>query len=625
MSILILNTFSAQASMPSFNLAYLSGLAKLHDIENTQVMDINLLLWDHLLSQEFIKSLVFNEDICSQSPNIYCKQISARKFRQLKNITINNIEDAKTILRGNQFSSFSKFIWAQKVIYDVCALVYYHSGTFFTTHIPHWHKIGFKYSNINDIINLSQDHRANPLIAIMEEKIIPQIIAINPSVISVDIMFPWDIIPALTLNTLIKKHLPDVHINYAGQGFDEFCFSRILDKTQHDRRFLFAFDSIFVYRNDIGLIELLKSNANDLSMDNLIHIKNDRVKCNKINNTAAFDCDVMPNYDWANFSQYIIPKPVVVERLSYKCYWSKCSFCSINSNKLIGSKINIDKTIAKLISYKEKWSINHFWFLDEGCPIEIALEFAQRLLKEKIKITWSLRTRVSKKLNSQALGVLKDAGLKELWIGLEHVSFDILEKMNKTTYPHEYKEVAKELFENATEVGIGLHFCHIMGFPSEQDEHRNELLDFYKELEGVISKKPFFCTFNVFGLMRGSKMYTDPMEFGITSIHENEEQFDMISIPYSTKWGDDTNSIEIMNNLNQWLSKYLKNIIKDKTMLYFWFAMSDTPYELLFKENYDYNPFGKCFSIKMKFAMFVRQVYTNKYTNALERKIFKIQ
>lgn len=395
-STLVINSFSIQASSPPFNLGYLAGLLKKNNIPEVSIIDINLIIWDYLYSADFLKTLSYNKELLSD--NIYCQPICYRGFVALKENTIKNIDIAKNIIKSKEFYSFPKFIWAQKILYDASCIIYYSSGTFFTSHIPYWSKIGVEFKDIEKIYKTSQDLVTNPLIAIIEKKIIPLILEIEPSLILVDIMFPWDITASLTANTIIKKYLPNVHINYPGQGFDEFCFSRIADELQNDKKLFFGFDSIFTFRNDAGIISLVKNHQVKQGLNginNLFYLENNTIQTNIIENRSTIDDDILPNYDWADFEKYLIPEPLIVDRLSYKCFWSRCSYCSINLNKLVGTTVNLNRQISKLKTYSDKYGVVHFWFLDEGCPIDVAVSFAEKIIQEGIKIVWSLRTRVN--------------------------------------------------------------------------------------------------------------------------------------------------------------------------------------------------------------------------------------
>lgn len=588
MKTVILNTFTSFATFPMFNPAYLKGLLLRAGIENKHI-DVNQITWNILLNEDFLNSLSFNKEIVETSPFPYSILNTASEFSTSKQKVLRRINKAKQILQSSSATNIRLLNWAQHVIFRALNLIYCHYGTFFMTNIPFWANIGFEYNDISHIYSLAEDRAHNPLIQIFELEIVPRIKQEAPDVILVDVMFPWDIIPALTLNILIKKHLPSCHINYSGLGFDEFSFSRITHKMKNPQ-FFFNFDSVFVYRNDGGIIELIKRIADNRKTDDIENLYTPK-SFGPISTGKLFDESVIPNYDDIEWDKYFFPERIVVDRLSYRCFWAKCNFCSINSNKRTRQASHVDTQVNKIKTLHQKYQISNFWFLDEACPPEFAVEFADKIAKENI--TWSLRTRLDKKLNNENLARLSSAGLRELWIGLEHVDEEILSRMNKSDFNSDYASVAADVINNATKNNIGLHFCHILGFPSENDKNREKISEFYTAHKEGISRKPFFTTFNVFGLMLDSPMYEKPDQFGIIETHDDDTKFNMIQVPYKTIYDDDTSNPLVINNLFQWIGLYTSILVNQESLIPLWMSIADTPFEFLLKKYYNHNPFLK--------------------------------
>lgn len=587
MKSLILNTFSSFSTFPMFNPAYLKGLLCRAHINNKHI-DVNQIIWNTLLDREFIEEQKFQYELIQNNPFPYSIIQTAEDFENKKRKVVNRIDTAKSILRLSDARNIRNLRWAQMVIFRAMNIIYCGCGTFFMTNIPYWAKIGFNPNNIDMIFEVAHNRMINPLIKIIENKIIPIILKYDPKIVLVDIMFPWDIIPALTMNLLLKKHLPACHINYAGQGFDEFSFSRIKHKLVNSR-FFFGFDSIFVYRNDMGVIDLVRTLLMGNKISGIENLCTPNNPIPNINCKKKFDESIIPNYDDIQWNKYFYPERIVTDRLSYRCFWAKCNFCSINSNKQIEQTTSIAFQVKKIKYIHRKYNVENFWFLDEACPSQIAVKFADKIANEGI--FWSLRTRLDKNLTKENLAKLSLSGLRELWIGLEHVNENILNLMNKSSFNHEYITVAHSLFDNATQENIGLHFCHIVGFPSETDKQRSEVLTFYQAAHKNLCRKPFFTTFNVFGLMFDSPMFKEPEKFGICEIMDSGEVFDMIKIPYKTIYNDDTDSVSAQEKLSQWIQLYTSSIITKKELIPTWIAITDTPFEFLLKKYYTYNPF----------------------------------
>lgn len=593
-NILVLNTFSVQSTFPSFNTAYITALMKQSRL-NVLNYDINQKIWTVLLSGKYLASLKYNKCVLENWSCPFCENLNEHDFLKLQSKVVKEIDCAIFKLRHYVYNNINDLEEINRVIFQSKVLIYNSFGTFFTTHMPYWNTIGFDVSDVDDIYRVANDSRINPLIDIIKKEILIFIQKGNFDIIMMDIMFPWDIISALTFTILIKKAMPNIHVNYTGQGFDEFCFSRILDKLHKDTKFYFGFDSIFVYKNNVGIVNLVKRirEGKDLNgIDNLYYIDGyGEIHTNILTNKYGFNHNICPNYDDIDFNQYLISERVLIDRLSYRCYWSKCSFCSINSNKSICTQIDLKKLAQRIKYLKNKYKVENFWFLDEACKPQFAIKFAEILKKEDINIYWSLRTRIGSGWNKSTLAYLYKCGLRELWIGLEHVSRRMLTLMNKSNDIENYPTLASQILSDATSLGIGLHFCHILGYPSETDDDRNQVLNFYHNNKEHIKRMPFFATFNVFGLMYGSEMYKNPKKFGITEIIESTGGYYMVSIPYKTIYRDSTNERSSIVCLNKWINLFLKELIENDSKTSLWMDISDTPFEMLLKKYFLYNPF----------------------------------
>ena len=97
MKTLILNTFSYFATFPMFNPAYLKGLLCRSGIENKHI-EVNQIIWNELLSKEFIGLQKFHKELIQESPFPYSIINTVEKFEIEKKKVINRVDRAKEIL-----------------------------------------------------------------------------------------------------------------------------------------------------------------------------------------------------------------------------------------------------------------------------------------------------------------------------------------------------------------------------------------------------------------------------------------------------------------------------------------------------------------------------------------------
>lgn len=211
-------------------------------------------------------------------------------------------------------------------------------------------------------------------------------------------------------------------------------------------------------------------------------------------------------------------KKLVTRLFDTRCFWSKCSFCSINSRFTSEKKVenldeyavqNIDKLIANI---KETKDLSYLIFTDEAIEASVLIYFAEQLLKHKIDIKWSVRSRFSDRFTIDNCRVLAKSGARFLGFGLESVNQRILKLMNKREKEYS-KEELNNIFENCDKTGINAHAYFMIGFPSETKQETDETIEFIDYQ--LKNRKYFTYSANVFYLMKGSDVYKHPEKYNI--------------------------------------------------------------------------------------------------------------
>jgi anaerobic magnesium-protoporphyrin IX monomethyl ester cyclase len=604
---IITNTFGFFPMQPNPFTANITAYLKSKELY-VRNLDINLIIWQTLLSKEYIAELEYKPEVFKETPFFLAPSISRKQYEVLKKTTLSEIDSANGIFKSDDFYAINKLNWATYIHYNVQKLIYYHYGTFFTNKVPIWPKITYNVKSVSDIEYLSTSTIHNPLVKIIAEKVLPVLQKENPKKVGVEIMFPWEIIGARTLNMLIKEHLKDTHISFLGNGFDEINFARQKDKLVSNNSFFFGFDSIFLARNDQAIYELFKNERVDFeSIKNTesIALLNNETNETHINGPyyeGKINFDICPDYSDLPLKDYFTPKTVFFDKLSSKCFWSKCSYCSINVFKNEQQISDIDVFVHRLEQYANKYNCNHIWLIDEATPPNIIERFADTLLKKNLSVIWSVRTRIDERLSDELLVKMQKAGCRELWIGLEAISPAILKKMNKTLHPETYSDESGRIMKTCNNIGIGIHFCLLMNFPGETRDDRKLLVDFFQRNKENYWNIPLFATFNEFMLMKDSPIYNTPQDYDIQILEEKTDNFDMVAVPF--KYISEKNSLKkqselFSKNVKKTSQKLLNLFVKDKILIYLWYSVTDTCQELLLKEKYTKeNPFQRKFKLK---------------------------
>jgi len=232
--------------------------------------------------------------------------------------------------------------------------------------------------------------------------------------------------------------------------------------------------------------------------------------------------DDSPQSESNNSNQIVIDsnnhKKLVIRLFDTKCYWGKCTFCSINSRFTSDKKVgNLNEyavqTIDNLITdMKEVKVLSSVHFTDEAVESSILIYFAEQLLKHKINIIWRVRTRFSDKFTIDNCKILAKSGLRFLGFGLESVNQRISKLMNKREREYSKGEL-NNIFENCDKAGINAHAYFMIGFPSEIKQETDETLKFIDYQ--LKNRKYFTYSANVFYLMKGSDVYKHPEKYNI--------------------------------------------------------------------------------------------------------------
>lgn len=156
----------------------------------------------------------------------------------------------------------------------------------------------------------------------------------------------------------------------------------------------------------------------------------------------------------------------------------KCTFCNIPS---IGSyrTRSIDSVVAELKYIEDHLPfVREVFFEDDTFPInkKRTVELCEKIIEEKIKLTWSCNARVN--TDKEVLAVMKKAGCRLTCVGFESPSKDALKGIIKST-----NATTQEKFMNdANEVGMKVNGCFIVGLPGDTQDTIRSTIKYAKKL-----------------------------------------------------------------------------------------------------------------------------------------------
>lgn len=176
----------------------------------------------------------------------------------------------------------------------------------------------------------------------------------------------------------------------------------------------------------------------------------------------------------------------------------QCTYCS---KSVFGNKyrtLSPQKVIEEIRHVIIKYKVKEIHFYDDDFTINMkrAEEICDRLIKQKINISWSCTTRVDL-VNENLLRKMKKAGCWLISYGVETSDPRMLEKIKKGYTI----EKVKESFSITKSVGIRTVAYFMAGLPGETEETLQNTINFSLKLN------PDFISWGITALYPGSNLY----------------------------------------------------------------------------------------------------------------------
>ena len=448
---------------------------------------------------------------------------------------------------------------------------------------------------------------------------------IHNSIVVIDFYWPGELLQILMMCDILKKQWNIIIID-ASNGNEQFDFTQWI-KVFSQRLDLFdSFDYFLIYQ-DYGqslrsLIESIQNNQKaDHTIANVMSKDWDSVffQAPKRNLWASILRENFISYYFSKKNIYTIAGAfgVTVRLLPYKCYWSACNFCAINSTNLYAfhwdAYKEINEYIESCISFIKENDIHHIIFTDEAIHPEVIQLFSERVLESKLDIRYQFRTRFEYAYTQDVCKKLYASGVRYCGIWLE-TAIDRLEwTINKWlgSIPIHKKQDIIHSFNSA---GICLHNYAIFGFPSETEEE--SVINAKFLITNIKNLHHYTCTPNILSLMRGTNYFTQAKRFGIEVSFEETSEF---SLNYNFRVDGKKRNFSLYQKLANKIHmiQFLPWIQESRmNAFHFWTFIDRTGLFYLMKRLYKTNPYFEYWKWNI--------AYLNKDPRSLWDKKFRL-
>ena len=224
----------------------------------------------------------------------------------------------------------------------------------------------------------------------------------------------------------------------------------------------------------------------------------------------------IPSLEGFDLKQYFTPEIVMPYPASRGCYWRKCSFCDHDFGMYYNIK-NIDKLIDEIKTFKEKYNINKFEFIDEAISPSYMEAMSKRFLEEKLDVEFFCDARLEDGFTKEVCELAVKAGLKMVLWGFESGSKKIMKLINKGINVDNRLKILRD----AREAGIYNFAFIFFGFPAETKKNAMETINVICNNTDIINSYGK----SIFTMGKHTKLREAPSKYGVVGETKQVSEF----------------------------------------------------------------------------------------------------
>ena len=488
--------------------------------------DVNLEMYDWFFSSDFLQIILHRiphqlEKLKKKSSERELNEIEVKLRTALSDCgpgrvsdLIEKAEEAKRVVRSSDFYDAGKLETAINVfreVTSVMSLVYAPARIFMP---PMETDLSYKRFVSSELLKAVRDNQVNVYRDVFEHLLEPAIIAEQPDIIGISIVFQQQLFSSMTFCALIKEKFPHIHVTIGGN-----TVTRLRDVLPEKPDLFALFDSAVMFEGEtafLQLVETLGAGHELTQIPNLMYRNTTGIHTSSITSAEVMTSLPPPDFDGLPLEKYFVPEPILPYLATRGCYWGKCEFCDHGEGYTAGYRTKkITQIIDEIRYLRDRYNVRHFHFTDESYPLALFGKLARKLIETNMDIAWTTHLRFEKGLMREK--VWKDAaesGCKVLHMGFESGSERVLKLMGKATAT----ETIRKSLEFSSGVGIWNHVMGFFGFPGETYEDARYSMQFLEENREHVHS----IGFGTFDLSKYTPVAKNSEKFGVT-YHKNPE------------------------------------------------------------------------------------------------------
>ncbi len=514
---------AGEAAHPPLGIASLTAYLKANGHDACQI-DLNLRSYCDLLSLPNLKR---------------CGRRLRRRRRELEGAASLDAVEADEYRRVVEASLSEAFLadalpaclaglraqatYSSRAAYQEVASVVWRGMEFVSAshHPARWSPAGFRMSyeptRSREILRAAADRKQNIFLPFFES-VLPEFAAIGPDVVGISINYHAQLIPGITLASLLRRSLKSAYVVVGGSLIGYFE-----DDWNVLRPLAGVVDAFVPFEGETPLLALLgalESGQRASAIPGVLRFDDGtRSRPKRRAMAATFipaerppDVRALPVPDFSGLplDEYLSPFRLLPVLTTRGCYWGRCAFCT--HDHVYRGRYR-PKPAAQVRTELDTLSRRHettrFYFVDESLPPSVTRELARAIARGGQPYEWFGDLRFEPSLDAGWFDDVRQGGCRHLILGLESASTRVLSAMNKGTHP----AAMSRLLRMCRARGIRTFVMFIVGFPRETRADVEATIRFLARHEDCISH----AAFGRFVLERHSHVHADPARFGVTT------------------------------------------------------------------------------------------------------------
>lgn len=220
-------------------------------------------------------------------------------------------------------------------------------------------------------------------------------------------------------------------------------------------------------------------------------------------------------------ARHLIPDHTIYNRkhiLSSRGCVYRCIYCASSAMNQYRWRPRSPENVLEEIEIMASHYSKTFYFADDNFPVdrERIIVICKKIMENGLQVSWACLSRIEFIDDSGLLKIMAQSGCKEIFIGAESGSDEVLKKMKRNYTAEDVKRVVKL----CNRTGISTTASFIIGNPYERLEDVRKTFELATELDTPN------VAFHIFTPYIGTQVFASPGKFGLTIFSDDPEEFD---------------------------------------------------------------------------------------------------